>query len=223
MRLISAGSPPCSFSAPQPIASSCRRATKTSPRGSASSSASAEMLRPGSNPASNRASSSAKYDSKQCRTAALVGSSIVISTSPDVRSRSTTPIASTRRVRCSSSSGSSNDHASSSLRRSRSFHSIRPALLSCAMRARPSSGLCSTTISPSLSSLRKSRLRYPESRSSRARSDRTSRPSSPISHKTRDVPSGRLRARYSSLRAPIRCVTVRLKPRTRCVATGSII
>ena len=46
------------------------------------------------------------------------GLSIPITTSPAVRSRSTMLIASTRRARCSSSSGSSNDHASSSLRRS---------------------------------------------------------------------------------------------------------
>ena len=50
----------------------------------------------------------------------------------------------------------------------------------------------------------------------------TSAPSSPISHRTRDAPSVRPRARYSVCSAPIRSVTVRLNDRTVRIGASSI-
>ena len=84
----------------------------------------------------------------------------VIETSPAVRSRSTVPIASRRRVRCSSSSGSTRDQA-------------KPVTASVEQVALGSTGLAqlrdpnppdrpdsgSTTTSPSASSVRRSRLK----------------------------------------------------------------
>ena len=58
---------------------------------------------------------------------------------------------------------------------------------------------------------------------SRARSARTSTGALPTSHRTRDAPSGRPRARYSSCSTPMRCVTVRLNDRTCSIVAPDIL
>ena len=132
-------------------------------------------------------------------------------------------IAATSRVRWPALSGSRIAAAASSERRSSSSRSASPRPVRQAVRTRPSARLCSTTMSPSSSSDRSSRLRYPESRSSPERSSRTSRPAGPISHSRRACPSGRPRARNASLSAPIRWVTVRLNLRTCSTMPESIL
>ena len=104
-------------------------------------------------------------------------------------------IASTSRSRWSSSSGASIDSTCSSLRRSTTARSARPADVSRATRMRRSAGLGATRTMPAASSERRSRLAWPESRSRRRRNARTSHPSVPISHRSRASPSGRSRAR----------------------------
>ena len=101
--------------------------------------------------------------------------------------------------------------------------SASPAADRRTVRTRPSAPLGSTITRPAFSSARSSRLRYPESRSSRARSRRTSLPSGPISQSSRACPSGRSRDRNASFSAPARCVTVRLKLRTRLTISSCIL
>ncbi len=156
------------------------------------------------------------------RASVVVGSSTAIVMSDARRSRPTTAIEATRLSRCWSVSGSRKPHATLSARRSSTARSARPVLVSRAKRTRPSSGLVSTLISRSRSRARKTRLMYPESIPSRARSSRTSAPSRPISHSVRHSTIGRPRPRNPSFSAPIRSATVRLKARTALTAGPSM-
>ena len=192
------------FTAPQASGSPSALATTNTPRGGRSSSSSIGMLCAGSKPASKRSDNSAKYCAMHHRAELLAGSTLSIFTPATRRRRCTSDIAATRLLRCESVRGDRMASAASSERRFISSNSVIPFRVSSARLTRSSSIAERSLTRRAVTSDWITRVRYPESSPSRARSSRRSAPRGPISNRTRDAPSGRLRPRKWSSRAPAR-------------------
>ncbi len=207
---------------PQPTGSSLRVATTRRPAGATRSAGASGVPRLRSNPPSKRASSSSKYAPRLASACGCSGSHSSRRTIEAMRSRSTSAMALASCARCGAPSGSRIASATAFERRSSSARSTRPARVRRAVRTRRSASLDSMVTRPSVASACRTRLRYPESSPSWARSERRSAPFWPISQRTRAWPSGRPRARNASSSAPTRCVTTRLNRRT-CAMCSSVI